>query len=144
MPLRMAEFPSLSREREEEQPVIDLLNDPVCRLKMLPGVGSASATPVLEMRAAHKLSYDNLLRVAPAVAPSQWVQWMWEGRVIPDLMRPLWSYPRRIPVRPEEGQTELKSLRYNMRAPTGDDRTSSRYGTNALTANEFAQRTTTK
>ena len=117
--------------------VIDLLNDPVCRLKMLPGVRSASGTRILEMRVAHELSYDNLLRVAPAVAPSQWVQWMWEGRVILDLMRPLWSYPKRVPWGPEEGQSELKSLRYSMRAPTGYDRTSSRYGTNAPTGDEF-------
>ena len=101
MPLAMSECPSLIREREEEQePVIDLLNDPVCLLKMLPGVGSASATRILEMRAARELSYDNLLCVVQAIAPSQWVQWMWEGRVIPDLMLPLWSYPRRVPVRP--------------------------------------------
>ena len=61
MPLTMAECPSLIREREEEEPVIDQLKDPVCWLKMLPGVGSASVTRILEMRAAYKLSYDNLL-----------------------------------------------------------------------------------
>ena len=62
---------------------------------------------------------------------------MWEGRVVPDLMRPLRSYPRRVPVGPEEGLTELKSLRYSMRAPTGDDRTSPRYATNEQTGDEF-------
>ena len=67
--------------------VVDLEKDHCKKIRTLPGVGADSASDLVVRRAwkLNGLTFHDVLETCPGVTRERWIQWIDQGRVIPDL-----------------------------------------------------------